>query len=526
MAFILGKKEPFVFQNIIIFSFFLLLLLPALDVFAQEDDKIITFHTQLGKLTIELFTDDAPRTTENFLKLAESGFYDRTLFHRVIEDFMIQGGDPLTKPDAYDNVLQWGTGDAGYTISAEFNDIKHNRGIVSMARSADPNSASSQFFVVHKNSNSLDGQYTVFGRLVTEESFETLDKIAALETTENDIPLEAGLTEIKNTEILSRSQIPDLLILDDPARMISYTQTEFGEEYSNQVLGISFIGPTGWAIQEPPKTSSIVPDVITVGPTIGGFSPVISVTISPSNGKSLDEHIIEVKNSFQSSIDTDNLEILSERKISFKEQDAYEMIAIGNFQPQSEIIKIRFQEVIILGSDKFYTLTYTNSDTNFENNLDRFKNFMDSFTILGAEQGSSNENSGPNSSQEGGGCLIATATFGSELAPQVQQLRELRDNTILSTKIGSEFMSGFNQFYYTFSPNIADLQRENPVFKEAVKITITPLLTTLSILNFVDIDSEEKMLGYGIGIILLNIGLYFVGPVLIFQKLGKKIIHF
>jgi len=109
---------------------------------------------------------------------------------------------------------------------------------------------------------------------------------------------------------------------------------------------------------------------------------------------------------------------------------------------------------------------------------------------------------------EGGGCLIATATFGSELAPQVQQLRELRDNTILSTESGTAFMTGFNQFYYSFSPMVADLERENPVFKEAMKISLTPMLSSLSLLNYVDIDSEEEMLGYGISLIILNIGMY------------------
>jgi len=123
----------------------------------------------------------------------------------------------------------------------------------------------------------------------------------------------------------------------------------------------------------------------------------------------------------------------------------------------------------------------------------------------------------------GGGCLIATATFGSELAPQVQELRELRDNTLLQTSSGSAFMDGFNSFYYLFSPTIADWERQNPAFKEAVKITITPLLTSLSILNYVGIDSEEKMLGYGIGIILLNIGMYFVAPAFLITRLNKKL---
>ncbi|SVC42457.1 uncharacterized protein METZ01_LOCUS295311, partial [marine metagenome] len=114
--------------------------------------------------------------------------------------------------------------------------------------------------------------------------------------------------------------------------------------------------------------------------------------------------------------------------------------------------------------------------------------------------------------QGGGGCLIATAAFGSELAPQIQFLREIRDNTVLQTQSGSTFMTGFNQFYYSFSPTIADYERENPAFKEAVKLTLTPLLTSLTLLQYADIDSESEMLGYGIGVILLNIGMYFVAP--------------
>jgi len=122
----------------------------------------------------------------------------------------------------------------------------------------------------------------------------------------------------------------------------------------------------------------------------------------------------------------------------------------------------------------------------------------------------------------GGGCLIATAAFGSELTPQVQMLREIRDNTVLSTTSGTAFMTGFNQFYYSFSPTIADWERENPIFQDAVRITITPLLTSLSILNHVEIDSEEEMLGYGISLIILNLGMYFVAPAIVILKLKKR----
>ena len=128
----------------------------------------------------------------------------------------------------------------------------------------------------------------------------------------------------------------------------------------------------------------------------------------------------------------------------------------------------------------------------------------------------------PAEEKKGGGCLIATAAFGSEMAPQVQFLREIRDNTVLQTESGSAFMTGFNQFYYSFSPAVADYERENPAFKETVKFALTPMLASLAILNYVDIDSEAEMLGYGIGIILLNIGMYFVAPAIIIIKIKNR----
>ena len=126
-------------------------------------------------------------------------------------------------------------------------------------------------------------------------------------------------------------------------------------------------------------------------------------------------------------------------------------------------------------------------------------------------------------SQEGGGCLIATATYGSELSPQVQKLREIRDNMIMKTEAGSQFMSGFNQFYYSFSPTIADWERQVPIFKDTVKIVITPLLTSLSILSFFDVDSETEVVGFGIGIILLNASIYFFIPFLTFFTIKRKL---
>jgi hypothetical protein len=123
--------------------------------------------------------------------------------------------------------------------------------------------------------------------------------------------------------------------------------------------------------------------------------------------------------------------------------------------------------------------------------------------------------------QKGGGCLIATATYGSEMAPQVQLLREVRDNQLMSTDSGVSFMTGFNQLYYSFSPTIADFERESPVFKEAVKLGITPLLSSLSIMEYAESDSE--VLGYGIGVILLNLGMYIAVPAIVILKARKFI---
>ena len=142
-------------------------------------------ETNFGKISFKLIPELAPETVRNFEKLAKDGFYDGTLFHRVIPGFMIQGGDPNTK---IDNKSSWGTGGPGYNINAEFSSRSHLRGIVSMARSQDPNSAGSQFFIVTSDSTFLDRQYTVFGEVT--EGMDIADKIVNLERDGNDCPLE------------------------------------------------------------------------------------------------------------------------------------------------------------------------------------------------------------------------------------------------------------------------------------------------------------------------------------------------
>ena len=156
----------------------------------------VTLKTDFGSIKFTLLPDIAPETVRNFSKLAGSGFYNGTLFHRVIPGFMIQGGDPNTKsPDK----SMWGQGGPGYNLKAEFNSRSHLRGIVSMARSTDPDSAGSQFFIVTSDSTFLDKQYTVFGEVT--EGMEVADKIVNLPRDGNDCPeQEAKMLEITVSE--------------------------------------------------------------------------------------------------------------------------------------------------------------------------------------------------------------------------------------------------------------------------------------------------------------------------------------
>jgi dolichyl-diphosphooligosaccharide---protein glycosyltransferase len=149
-------------------------------------------ETTQGQIKIQFFPDKAPNTVKNFINLAKKGFYDGTIFHRIVKGFVIQGGDPNTKNDS--NKEAWGTGGPGYTINAEFNNISHDRGIVSMARTADPNSAGSQFFIVLNDSKFLDNQYTVFGKVI--EGMNVVDKIANVSTNAMDQPKDPNSARI------------------------------------------------------------------------------------------------------------------------------------------------------------------------------------------------------------------------------------------------------------------------------------------------------------------------------------------
>lgn len=162
-------------------------------------EEVAVLHTNYGDIVVGFFPDKAPKHVESFKKLVSSGFYNGTKFHRVIPGFMIQGGDPNSKSD---DRSTHGRGGPGFRIPAEFNDIPHDRGILSAARSGDPNSAGSQFFLMVKRSLHLDGQYSAFGRVL--EGMDVVDKIVALPRDQNDNPLKENPAIVESATLETR----------------------------------------------------------------------------------------------------------------------------------------------------------------------------------------------------------------------------------------------------------------------------------------------------------------------------------
>jgi len=167
---------------------------PAASAAKSDDPEVAVITTTEGTMVVQFWTDAAPKTIANFKKLAKEGFYDGTCFHRVIKGFMIQGGDPNSKDASKEG--SWGMGGPGYNVDAEFNDHSHVRGVLSMARSADPNSAGSQFFICHGDPTFLDHHYTTFGKLIKGD--DVLEKIATTPTHPPDRPnTRMGIISIK-----------------------------------------------------------------------------------------------------------------------------------------------------------------------------------------------------------------------------------------------------------------------------------------------------------------------------------------
>ena len=501
----------------------------------------VLITTDSGTFMIELFPEDAPNTVKNFLKLVESGYYDGVVFHRIIPGFMIQTGDPTTKDPEIDRSL-WGQGGPGYNIDEEFNTLQHDRGMISMARSQHVNSAGSQFFIVHNDSNFLDGKYTVFGRLVPgTHSIKALDNIANIPTDDNDAPLDVSKATIISIKIIPNFSTHDF---PGPDRNDSIVKTEkiFGgstDKYFNSVHKIAFDLPYRWDVKDKGSTDYLNL-VIEPGPLEhnvqeqikrSGFTPQVLVLSEERN--------MDPSSRYFSILGGEDPKILAH--YIFENDDgrfADVVVSTQDLQSETETTKFKLMQIHFDDGELGYSIIYLNVHEWFRYEVNAYRTVVDTFEIMidgqmqlinfidepifkrilaDAKLKPEDEPKPP--VRIGGGCLIATASYGSELAPQVQQLREIRDDVVLQTESGSAFMIGFNQFYYSFSPTVADYERENPMFKEAVKLVITPLLTSLTLLQYVDIDSESDMLGYGIGVILLNIGMYFIAPAVLITKI-------
>ena len=495
-----------------------------------------------GTLMIQLFPEDAPNTVKSFLELVESGFYDGIVFHRIIPGFMIQTGDPNTIGPNSDRST-WGQGGPGYSINEEFNTIQHDRGIVSMARSQHVDSAGSQFFIVHKDNNNLDGKYTVFGRLVPGLP-QALDTIAKLETNEFNQPVDASRATIIKASIIegfSTYAFPDPERNDSLTKKIK-VQGGITDKYFNELHDVMFNVPYRWTVVEGEGdnlTLTIEPSQLehSVQQAIkeSGFTPQVLVGSEPRNPSA---ESAGVPTGFFSIKGGDDPKLLSNYILQNDAgRKAHLVISTQNIQTPTETAQFKIAQIHFSNADTNYSVIHINLTDWFRYEINAFDFTVKNFEIMidGKMQNigfgdhpvfqqliiDSRLKPEPESLPPAriGGCLIATAAYGSELAPQVQQLRELRDNIVLQTESGTSFMASFNQFYYSFSPAVADYERENPAFKEAVKLTLTPLLTSLTLLQYVDIDSESEMLGYGIAIILLNIGMYFIAPAVLITKI-------
>jgi len=516
--------------------------------FSQEEidemkHKAVIITMNGGTFFIEFFPEEAPNTVHNFLKLVESGYYDGTVFHRIIPGFMIQGGDPNTKDPDFDRRL-WGQGGPGYQINEEFNTFQHDRGIVSMARGEYNDSAGSQFFIVHRDSPHLDGKYTVFGRLVPGLP-NALDHVASLETDGNNAPLNHLEATIITAKILEPYTSANISIPDTNQSHIEKEDRGAGvgvETYYNSRHNVSFDIPYRWAVTEATGTQFGVilePNAMehNVQTQIeqSGFIPKVVVTAEPRDPR----EDAGVSPAFFSVQGGEDPKILS--NYVFENDDGRKAHLITTTQEllntEQGTVEFKIIQLTFINSELQYSIIYVNVTEWFRYELNAFLQTVNNFEVMiDGKMQPINFDSSPVFKQliaeakakpepeslppvRIGGCLIATATYGSELAPQVQLLREIRDNTVLQTQSGTSFMTAFNQFYYSFSPAIADYERENAVFKETVKLTLTPLLASLTLLQHADIDSESEMLGYGIGIILLNIGMYFVAPAVLITKI-------
>ena len=371
-----------------------------------------------------------------------------------------------------------------------------------------------------------------------------LNTIAELETDDRDRPLDVYKATIQKAGVIEPFSSP----FGEPEKNISIIknlQRGGGEVrvYSIEQNKVTFDIPYRWDIIE--GTGANLD--IQMKPSLQehnaqqliqqtGFEPLVLVRTEPRTDTEIANDLLST--GFFSIAGGDEPALINNYIFEGLEgQRAHLIMSTQNVQDNGETMQFKVLQLHFNNSETNYSIVYVNLAEFFRYEVNAFSATVDEFQImLDGEMHQPKFGDSPvfqqlmRDAKEApepeslppvriGGCLIATASYGSELAPQVQQLRELRDNTVLQTESGSVFMTSFNQFYYSFSPAIADYERENPAFKEAVKITLTPLLTSLALLQYVDIDSESEMLGYGIAVILLNIGMYFIAPAVLITKI-------
>ena len=305
----------------------------------------------------------------------------------------------------------------------------------------------------------------------------------------------------------------------------------FGELYYNNEYSFSVQYPDGWRVIEYADIENGVSfsDGVEKGSTWSLWESNISVYLLSEMGEKLSDYeekkwqresskeMCDEATNHETGFRCWSFKIISQ--VSGKSLNGYPTMLTKSTETRNyvdlskNIPMIVLEKFVYVGEDIWVIYAETDADM-FSEYEDRIYATMNSFRYPASPPVE-------NSSDNGGGCLIATATYGSELAPQVQQLRELRDNQLLQTESGTAFMSTFNDIYYSFSPIIADYERENPLFKEAVKLAITPMITSLSLME--NAESKSEVLGIGLSVIALNLGMYLILPAVVIVGIKRRI---
>jgi len=361
----------------------------SLEEIEEMKQKAVLIKTHEGTFMIEFFPEDAPNTVRNFLQLVESGYYDGIVFHRIIPGFMIQAGDPNTKDPDSDRSL-WGQGGPGYQIQEEFNTIQHDRGIVSMARSNHPDSAGSQFFIVTKDSPHLDGQYTVFGRLIPgiPSSFHALDLIEALGTDASDRPTNLLESTILTATILDPYTSSGLVSPDRNQSVIVKEKREGGitDHYYNSLHKVAFDLPYRWSVTEATgKQFGVIVEPTDMEHNVkaqiekSGFIPKVIVTSEKRDPR----EDAGVSTAFFSVEGGDDPKILG--NYVFENEDGRKAnlkTTTQDLETPEGTVQFKIIQLSFINSESQYSIIYVNVAEWFRYELTAFLQTVDNFEIM------------------------------------------------------------------------------------------------------------------------------------------------